>query len=289
MPEALPEKFMPEPRFKWPDGKRCALLFCFDVDGETTALSEDPNLVSKITTMSQCEYGPNIGVPRILELLKHYDVPGTFFIPSYIVEQHPKMTQRIHEDGHELAAHGHLHEKLASLNQTEEAAVLDKSLQVFEDVVGFRPTGYRAPWFEINPWTTELLKAKGFRYNASMMADDVPFLHPNQLIELPAQWMMEDWEQFAFNPDPAWGVIPEDTDKVFKLWWNEFMAMRDYGCCCLITLHPWLSGRPSRVQLIERIIREALKLPDVWITNCSEVADYLSEHPDARREINLDV
>lgn len=288
MPLPRPDTFAPQPRFRWPEGKRCALLFCFDVDGETTALSEDLALQSRMTTMSQCEYGPNIGVPRILELFAHYQTPATFFIPSHVVEQHPKMTRKIHDDGHELAAHGHLHEKLAGLTEAEEAAILDKSFGIFEDVVGFRPTGYRAPWFEINPWTAALLKEKGLTYNASLMGEDVPFLHPNQLVELPAQWMLEDWEQFAFNADPAWGVIPEDTEKVFRLWWAEFSAMRDYGCCCLITLHPWLSGRPSRVKLIERILREAMALPDVWITTCSEVADYLLENPDARREINLD-
>ena len=34
--------FAPPPRFRWPDGARCAVMLGFDVDGETTALSEDP-------------------------------------------------------------------------------------------------------------------------------------------------------------------------------------------------------------------------------------------------------
>ena len=43
-------------------------MICFDVDGETTALSEDPGLARRRTLMSQCEYGPRIGVrtPRIV-------------------------------------------------------------------------------------------------------------------------------------------------------------------------------------------------------------------------------
>jgi hypothetical protein len=47
------------------------------------------------------------------------------------------------------------------------------------------------------------------------MGDDVPYTHPNGLIEIPCQWMLEDWEQFAFNADPAWGFIPENCEKVF--------------------------------------------------------------------------
>jgi hypothetical protein len=41
-PATHPPASSPRPRFTWPDGHRCAAMLCFDVDGETTALSEDP-------------------------------------------------------------------------------------------------------------------------------------------------------------------------------------------------------------------------------------------------------
>ncbi len=281
-------KFQPDPRFLWPDGKKVAVMLCFDVDGETTALSEDPELVRRITTMSQCRYGPEIGVPRILELLKHYDAPGTFFIPSWVVEHHPRMTAAILNQGHEIGAHGHLHEKLPTLNPSQEAEVLEKSCAILENATGVRPKGFRAPWFELNPGTPDLLAQNGFLYDASMMSDDVPFLHANGLVEIPGQWLLEDWEQFAFNAEPAWGFIPEDCEKVYQLWWKEYEAMRDYGCCFVLTLHPWLSGRPSRIQLLERILRGILESGDAWITNGTSLAEYVRDHPEARREIDFD-
>jgi peptidoglycan-N-acetylglucosamine deacetylase len=280
--------YNPEPRHVWPGGKRCAVMLCFDVDGETTALSEDLALASRLTTMSQCAYGPRVGVPRILGLLRHLGVPATFFIPSWIVEQHPKMTEAVLGAGHEIGAHGHLHEKLATLSPEEEAAVLDKSLGILRRHLGRQPVGYRAPWFEINPGTVELLADRGFVYNASLMGDDVPFLHPNGLVEIPGQWLLEDWEQFAFNAEPAWGFIPEDCDKVFRLWWREFEAMRAYGCCFVLTLHPWLSGRPSRVQLLERLIGGIFATGDAWVATGSEIAQWVRENPAARREIDFD-
>ncbi|MEM0969905.1 MAG: polysaccharide deacetylase, partial [Verrucomicrobiota bacterium] len=161
-------------------------------------------------------------------------------------------------------------------------------LAIFESTVGFRPKGYRAPWYEINPWTPKLLEEQGFQYQSSLMSDDVPFFHANGLIEIPPQWHLEDWEQFAFNPDPAWGVIPEDCEKVYRLWWEELSAMRDYGCACVLTLHPWLIGRPARIQLLERILRKALELGDIWITTGSAIASHLTAHPNSRREVDLD-
>src|SRR5438445_12680246 len=88
-------RYLPSPRFQWPDGQRCAVMLCFDVDGETTALSEDRALASRRTLMSQCEYGPRIGVPRLLGLLKHLEVPATFFVPGYIAQQHPQVLKAI--------------------------------------------------------------------------------------------------------------------------------------------------------------------------------------------------
>jgi len=281
-------RFSPAPRFQWPHGAKCAVVLCFDIDGETTALEHDPTLRDRLTTWSQCAYGPTIGVPRILELLSHLEVPATFFIPGYIAEQHPRMTEAIAANSHEIGLHGYLHEKLAGLKETQEEAILLKSLEILTRISGTRPRGYRAPWFELNPWTPALLKRHGLRYCASAMGDDVPYRHPCGLIEIPGQWMLEDWEQFAFNADPAWGAPPESCAKVFNLWWEEFEAMHHFGCCFVLTLHPWLSGRPSRVRLLEQLVRKIQATGDVWFARAGEVADWFETHPAARREIDFD-
>ncbi len=280
--------FSPAPRFTWPGGAKVAVMLCFDVDGETTALEHDPALAKRLTTMSQCEYGPTVGVPRLLGLLDHCQVPATFFIPGYIAEHHPEMTRAVQAAGHEIGLHGYLHERLITLNETQEEAILQKSFTILEDITGSRPVGYRAPWFELNPWTPSVLQRNGVFYVASAMGDDVPYRHANGLIEIPGQWMLEDWEQFAFNADPAWGSIPENCDKVFDLWWKEFEAMYDFGCCFVLTLHPWLSGRPSRVRLLEKLINAMKAKPGVWFARGAEIARWYDQTPEARREVDFD-
>ena len=263
-------------------------MLCFDVDGETTALSEDPGLASRRTLISQCEYGPRVGVPRILGLLDHLATPGTFFIPGYIIEQHPRMVEAIASRGHEIGLHGYMHEKLAYLGEAQEEEILVRSIEILKRSTGVCPSGFRAPWFEINPWTPALLQRHGIQYCASAMGDDVPYFHPNGLVEIPGQWMLEDWEQFAFNADPAWGFVPENCGKVFDLWFREFEAMHDFGCCFVLTLHPWLSGRPSRVRLLEDLVNAMKAKGRVWFARGREIADHARNHPEARREIDFD-
>jgi len=263
-------------------------MLCFDVDGETTALSEGLPLAKRRTLMSQCEYGPKIGVPRLLGLLKHLEVPATFFGPAYIAEQHPKMLEAIVADGHEIGLHSYLHEKLAGMTEAQEEALLLRTIEILARMTGRRPVGFRAPWFETNPWTANVLARSGLRYGASEMGDDVPYFHANGLVEIPGQWMLEDWEQFAFNADPAWGFVPENCEKVFDLWWREFEAMHDFGCCFVLTLHPWLSGRPSRVRLLEDLVTAMKEKGGVWFARGAEIAEYVRANPQARREIDYD-
>ena len=281
-------RYLPPVRFQWPHRNRCAAMLCFDVDGETTVLSEDPALATRRTLMSQCEYGPRIGVPRLLGLLEHLEVPATFFVPGFIAENHPRMIEAILAKGHEIGLHGYLHEKLAYLSEEAEEEILTRSIEILTRLAGTRPIGYRAPWFEINPWTPALLLKYGIEYCASEMGDDVPYFHKNGLVEIPGQWMLEDWEQFAFSADPAWGFVPENCAKVFDLWWREFEAMHDFGCCFVLTLHPWLSGRPSRVRLLEELVTAMRERGNVWFARGHEIAKYVRENPQARRELDFD-
>jgi peptidoglycan-N-acetylglucosamine deacetylase len=80
--------------------------------------------IINVCTMSQCAYGPRIGVPRLLELLAHLDVPATFFVPGWVAREHPRMARAIAEAGHEIAPHGWLHEKLPTLTAARERQVL---------------------------------------------------------------------------------------------------------------------------------------------------------------------
>ena len=198
------------------------------------------------------------------------------------------MVEAIVARGHEIGLHGYLHEKLVDLSEDEEEAILLRCIALLERQTGIRPTGYRAPWFEKNPWTSDVLARNGLAYGASEMGDDVPYQHPNGLVEIPGQWLLEDWEQFAFNADPAWGFSPENCAKVFDLWWREFEAMHDFGCCFVLTLHPWLSGRPSRVRLLEDLVTAMQAKGGVWFARGREISGHVRAHPEARREIDFD-
>jgi hypothetical protein len=59
---------------------------------------------------------------------------------------------------------------------------------------------------------------------------------------------------------------------VLDLWTAELDAMRRHGGLFVLTCHPFLSGRPHRVEVLRRLIEHALEAGDVEFASCGEVA-----------------
>jgi peptidoglycan/xylan/chitin deacetylase (PgdA/CDA1 family) len=53
--------------------------------------------------------------------------------------------------------------------------------------------------------------------------------------------------------------------------------MRRYGCLFVLTMHPFLSGRPGRVEGLRTLIEHALACGDVEFVDCREAASRARE------------
>ena len=258
--------------FRWPAGKRCACVLSFDVDGETIPFVRDPeNARRRLTLQSEAAYGPTVGAPRLLDLLAEYGLKASFFVPGFTAERHPEVIERILREGHELGHHGYLHERPDTLDDAQEEAVLVRGIEVLERLSGAKPRGYRSPSWELKPGTPALLKRYGFVYDSSLMGDDVPYLVETphgHLLELPIQWINDDAPHYSRTT----GISSQE--KVLEIWREEFAGYHRYGGCYILTMHPFVSGRPSRVLALERFIRYANGFPGVWWATLGDIADY---------------
>ena len=269
----------------WLDGAAAVATLTFDVDAETPVLASGARYGRHLSTMSHQAYGPDVGVPRILELLDELQVPATFFVPGWVAEHRPTLAASIVARGHEVAHHSYSHRSAVELTEREQRADFERALAVFE-TQGIEVEGHRAALWQTTATTFDLLAEHGLAYDSSLMGDDRPYAlrAPSgaALVELPVHWSLDDWEQYAFLPDPTVGAVIESPAKVLDMWTAELDAMRRYGCLFNLCAHPFLSGRPSRLEVLRRLVEFARALGDVEFRLCRDVASAVLRDDGAR-------
>jgi peptidoglycan/xylan/chitin deacetylase (PgdA/CDA1 family) len=264
-------------QFRWPHGYRAAFSLTFDLDAESVVLAVDMAYAKRPSIMTHQAYGPLTGLPRLLGLLRERGVRATFFVPGYTADRHPQAVAAIVEDGHEVGHHGYLHRPPAQLGIDEERSELERGLLALERF-GVSPTGFRAPWWDTSTNTFTLLAEHGFSYDASLFDRDIPYLIETprgSIVEIPQSWALDDWERYAYLPDPPAGLGGiEPPTAVMDIWWEEMLGYRHYGGCCVPVMHPFLSGRPARALALGEFIDRLKSVPDLWIATMDEIADH---------------
>lgn len=255
-------------RIAWPGNKRAAVCLTFDVDAESGWMFDAANQ-RRLSLLSSGAFGRRAGLPRILNLLDKHGIPAQFFVPGYTAELDRELVAAIHAKGHPIGCHGYYHERTDTLGFEDEDAILQRSRQMLQSITGVAPTGYRAPLWELTPQTLRLLLKNGFQYDSSLMGDDSPYVVPvgeQQLFELPVTWLLDDWEQFAYSAEPQSGYVIEEPAKVLRMWQAEFAALYAEGGYFMLTMHPEIIGRASRMAMLDELIGFIKGHEGVWFT-----------------------
>ncbi len=260
------------PDFPWPNGRCAAVALTFDVDGDTVPFLVDrEHAKRRLSLWSEHAYGPTVGLSRILDLFALYELRATFFFPGFVAERHPDAIERLLREGHEIGHHGYMHERPDGMDDDLEEEVLVRGIEAIGRVTGSPPRGYRSPAWELKPTTPALLRRLGFEYDSSLMGQDVPYLVETpggNLVELPITWISDDYMQFG----RAAGI--HSPEAAFEVFSQEFEGLYQRGGLWIMTMHPFLTGRPSRLLLLERLIRFVRGFPRVWWTTCGELAEH---------------
>lgn len=257
-----------------PDGFSCALALTFDVDAESAILAMSPATQRDAMAMTHQAFGPRVGVPRILRLLTEMQVSATFFVPGWTARRWPATIDAILAAGHEVGHHSDTHRPPVTLTPSEERRDFERALDTLEHA-GARVVGHRAASWQPTWTTLEIVAEHGLAYDSSLMDDDRPYVltvGSRRLAELPVHWSLDDWEQYAFLPAPHIGNAIEPRAKLVELWCAELDAQRVAGGLMVGTMHPFLSGRLSRMEAIRAVIDHA-RASDVWIAPLFEIAE----------------
>lgn len=180
--------------------------------------------------------------------------------------------------------HGYTHEFVSQLSTQQERDVLQKSIEILTNFVGAKPRGWTGPAWTPSKQTVKLLEEHGILYDHSFMHHDsqlyylphapesytvtdyknssatdwmkpMSTLHPSSIVEVPANWHLDDWP--AFQPKPALGSAGFiDPHHIERFWKEQFeFCYREYESFVFpISIHPQVSGKPQIIMMHERLI-----------------------------------
>ena len=276
--------------------KRHIVCLTFDFDGISGFISRGQTSPSWI---SRGEFGPRVGMPRLLGLLKQYAIKSTWFVPGHTIETFPKESEKVAAAGHEIAHHGWTHRPPASLTRDQEEGELVRANESIRKLTGRYARGYRSPSWDLSPHSVELFIKHGFVYDSSLMGDDytpyyarqgdrIELLKPakfgkeTRLVEMPIHWCVDDSPHFEFVRTATTirqGLM--NATGVLENWVNDYLYMKenqDWGVLTY-TCHPFIIGRGHRMMMLEKLIRACADNGAVFMTMEDAVAEFRRRSP----------
>ena len=261
----------------WPNGARCACVISFDMDADSLIhIARPTDSYDRLYPISMGRYGPQVAVPRILETYRRLGIKQSFFIPGWCIETYPDAVEAILDGGHEIGHHGYLHED--PIGAPDQRDWFEKALAAHHKYCGGTPAGYRAPVYNINQEVVDLLIEYGFRYDSSMMADDIPYRLKTKrggLWEMPVHWGTDDWPPFAHYAEIGYMMPVKAPSAGLLAFWEEFDAAYEAGGFFMLIVHPFLTGRLARWKQVESWLEGTLTTKDVWFARLDQIADHL--------------
>lgn len=113
----------------------------------------------------------NIGIEKIVSLLRTENVKATFFILAKLAEENGEVVKIIEKAGHEIATHGYAHKLISSQNHKEFEKDLLLSIKILKNISGKEILGYRAQGYSLTKdtlWALDIIKDCGLKYDSSI-------------------------------------------------------------------------------------------------------------------------
>jgi peptidoglycan/xylan/chitin deacetylase (PgdA/CDA1 family) len=194
--------------------------------------------------------------------------------------------QEIAAQGHEVEAHGYLHEMLL-LPTDEEERRLKLTHTILSGLLPRPPTGWRSPGGLKTSNTLNVLRKLGYRYDCSDKDADLPYTirlrDGASLVELPNN-------TFSLDDFPFYSHSRTPVSEVLEQWMNEFTSIYAERGYFLLSIHPrsaWGSGTASRANAIRKLLRFIKGHRDVTFLTLPELTDWVASHADQFDEVSI--
>ena len=283
---------MQHERIDWPNGAHMALSIVVNVEegSEQTIARGDRGMepvdelgifvkgaVRNYSNESNYLYGIKAGAPRVVKLLKDFDIMASWTVAALSLENHPEIAAAIVEFGHEPVSHGYRWVHQFRFDEERERDFIRKAVASIESTCGVRPYGWLSRYM-LTDNTRRLLIEEGFRYHMDDYSGDVPFwdrtTNPEKpMVIVPYQLDNNDmkmWTDPAMTPEQWLAYAKRNFDQIYREGVEGNPKMMSLG------LHLRIIGRPGRIWALEEFFAHVRKHEGVWVTTRRAIADHFA-------------
>lgn len=105
--------------------------------------------------------GPGGYTDQILDILKRYNIHGTFYVIGRNVPRYPAQMQRTKNEGHKICNHSHSHANLARLSRAGVVQELSDTQSAIQQTTGITSNCFRPPYGAHNATVREVAASMG--------------------------------------------------------------------------------------------------------------------------------
>jgi len=266
-------------RVRWSNGARVAIwvipnIEYFHITGSGASIRSNPApLRPDIPNHSWREYGPRVGVWRLMEVMNRFQIPGTVALNAAVCDHYPEILEEARGLQWEFMGHGWTNsETLTGLSENDERALIRRVRDRMKAYFGLAPRGWLSPALNETWATPDLLKEEGYEYTCDWVHDDQPTwltTRAGPLMTMPYTLEVNDLPAFIGRHESSEDfrrMICAQFDQLYEDGESQARVMA-------IALHPFVIGTPHRIGALVDAFRYMQGRSAVWFARAGEIAD----------------
>ncbi len=277
------------PPLSWPNGARLALYLGLNIEhyeidkpstsitAATAGLNPDP------LNYGWRDYGPRVGVWRLMELLDSFGLRASVLLNSDVCERYPRIIEEGNKRNWVWLAHGNNNSTLPALLPADaEREMLTQMVETITKHTGRQPNGWMGPALNSSYQTLDILAELGLTYSLDFCADDQPFpmrVKSGRMITVPYTIEVNDITLFVGHSYSG----PEFEQLVVDQFEELYRESEESGRIMAVAIHPFAVGQAFRAKYLARALDRVLgQHDDVWLPTTDEIAEwYYANYYDA--------
>lgn len=265
------------PRLRWPNDNRLAVWVIPNV--ETFPLDmKIPNgagVVPDVNNWAKREYGNRVGIFRMMKTLSRFGIRGTMALNSQICDTAPDIVEEALKLDWEIIGHGQTNSiRLGDVkSRDEEEEIIQGTVEQIQAFSGVKIRGWLGPALQETWNSLDLLADAGIEYVGDWTTDDQPYwlsVGERKMLSIPYGHDMGDMNAIMrghYSPAEFTQMMIDSFNVLYR---ESFRT----GKVLPVSLHPFLTGVPHRIDGLARGLEYFTRYEDVWFATGSEIRDH---------------